>query len=108
MRPITGRGKRKSKRYMNDDKHLIIYFNNGTKMEVSFPTQIKNSTAAVMEAIKRILESDKLVIQTEQQLVIVPWSSVKYLEASSMPAVALPFGAIKGARILASAESAAK
>lgn len=93
---------------MNDDKHLIIHFNNGTRMEVSFPTQIKNSLAAVMEAIKRILESDKLVIQTEEQLIIIPWSSVKYLEAASMPGAALPFGAIKGARILASDESAAK
>ena len=93
---------------MNDDKRLTIHFNNGTKMEVSFPTQIKNSLGAVMEVGKRILESDKLVLQTDQQLIIVPWSSVKYLEAASMSGAALPFGAIKGARILAAAESAAK
>ncbi|MGO8838130.1 MAG: hypothetical protein ACLQAH_11470 [Limisphaerales bacterium] len=85
---------------MNDEKQLIIYFNNGTKMEVSFPVQIKNSVGAVIEAAKRILESDKLVIQTEQQLIIVPWSSVKYVEAASVPAAALPFGTIKGARII--------
>ena len=90
---------------MNDDRHLIIHFNNGTKMEVSFPTQIKNSAGALVEAAKRILESDKLTIQTEEQLIIVPWSSVKFVEASSVPAAALPFGVIKGARIVESAES---
>ncbi|HEY9171173.1 MAG TPA: hypothetical protein VI136_02705 [Verrucomicrobiae bacterium] len=86
---------------MSDDKQLTIHFNNGTKMEVSFPTQIKNSTGAVLEGIKRILESDKLVIQTDQQVVVIPWSSVKYLESASVLAGALPFGALKGAHIAA-------
>ena len=85
---------------MNDEKHLIIHFNNGAKMAVSFPTQIKNSMGALVEASKRILEADKLVIHTEQQVVIVPWSSVQYIEASALPPAALPLGAIKGARIL--------
>jgi hypothetical protein len=93
---------------MNEDKQLTIHFNNGSKMDVAFPTQIKNSTGALMEAAKRILESDKLVIQTDEHVIIVPWSSVKFLEAPSVPAAALPFGAIKGAKILASGEPAAK
>jgi hypothetical protein len=84
---------------MNDDKHLTIHFNNGTKMEVAFPVQIKNSVGALVEVSKRILETDKLVIQTEQQVIIVPWASVTYLEATAIPAAALPVGAIKGARI---------
>ena len=91
---------------MDDEKHLIIHFNNGTKMEMAFPTQIKNSTGALVEVSKRILEADKLVIQTEQQVIIVPWSSVKYLEASALPAAALPIGVIKGARIVEPAEGA--
>ena len=33
---------------MNDDKHLVIHFNNGTEMEVSFPNQIKNSLGAII------------------------------------------------------------
>ena len=90
---------------MSDNKSLVIHFNNGTDMDVTFPTQIKNSTGAVLEGIKRILESDKLVIQTDEQVIVVPWSSVKYLEATSMPSTALPFGAIKGARVVASDKS---
>lgn len=93
---------------MNDDKNLIIHFNNGTKMGVSFPTQIKNSTGALVEISKRILEGAKLTIQTEGQIIIIPWSSIKYVEASALPAAALPIGAIRGARILASNETASK
>lgn len=84
---------------MNDDKQLTIHFNHGGKLELAFPTQIKNSQGALIDGMKRLLESDKLVIQTDQQLVIIPWSSVKLVEASGVPASALPFGAIKGARI---------
>ncbi len=90
---------------MSDDTPMTIHFNNGTKLEVSFPTQIKNSTGAVLEGIKRILESDKLVIQTEDQVIVVPWSSVKYLESASVPAAVLPFGAIKGARIVPASQT---
>jgi len=91
---------------MNEDRQMTIHFNNGTKMEVSYPKQIKDSTGALIEAGKRIMESDKLVIQTEQRLIIIPWSSVKYIEAAAVVAAALPFGAIKGATILNSENSA--
>ncbi len=90
---------------MNDDKQMTLHFNNGTKLEVSFPTQIKNSTGAVLEGLKRILESDKLVIQTEEQVIVVPWCSLKYLESASVPPAVLPFGAIKGARIVTASQT---
>ena len=92
---------------MNDEKNLTIHFNNGAKMEVTFPTQIKNSMGALVEVSKRILEADKLVIHTGERLIIVPWSSVQHLEASSVPSAALPIGAIKGARIVESGTKAA-
>jgi hypothetical protein len=84
---------------MNEDRRLIVHHNNGTKLEVTFPVQIKNSTAAVQEAMKRIMESDKLVIETEGRLIVIPWSSVKHLEVSPAPP-ALPFGAIRNAKVV--------
>ena len=83
---------------MNEDRQLTIHFNNGTKMDVTFPTQIKNSTAAVLESMKRAMESDKLVIEAEGKLVIIPWGSIKHVEMTPAPP-AVPFGSIKGARI---------
>lgn len=86
---------------MTEDKDMCIHFNNGSEMKIAFPAQIKNSAAALVEAVKTNLGSDKLVVQTEHRLLVIPWCSVKYLETTSLPAAALPFGAIKGASIVA-------
>ena len=85
---------------MNEDRRLIVHHNNGTKLEVTFPVQIKNSTAAVQEAMKRIMESDKLVIETGDRLIVIPWSSVKHVEVAPAPP-AVPFGAIRNAKVVA-------
>lgn len=83
---------------MNEDRKMTIHFNNGTKLEATFPVQIKNSPAAVLEGFKRAVESDKLAIEAEGRLIVVPWASVQHLELTPLPA-ALPFGVIKGARV---------
>ena len=83
---------------MNEDRQLTIHFNNGTKADLTFPVRYKNSTTVVQEAVKRALESDKLVIEAEGRLLIIPWSSIKQVELTPAPA-AVPFGAIMGARI---------
>lgn len=88
---------------MNEDQKITIHFNNGTQMDVAFPKQIKNSMGAVMEAVKRVLESDKLTIEADGRLVIVPWASVQHVEVTPVPS-ALPFGAIKGAQIVESGQ----
>ena len=86
---------------MNDDKQLTIHFNNGTKLELSFPAQIKNSTAAVLEGMKKIMETDKLALEAAGRLIVIPWASVKQLEFSPVPpATALPFGVIKNAKVV--------
>ncbi len=91
---------------MSDEKHLIIHFINDTDIRIAFPTQIKNSAAALIEALKTILGSDKLVIQADDRVMIFPWSAVKYIEAMAIPTVALPFGTIKGARVVSEPGSA--
>jgi hypothetical protein len=48
--------------------------------------------------MKKALESDKLVIEAEGRLVIIPWGSIKHVEMTPAPP-AVPFGSIKGARI---------
>lgn len=83
---------------MNEDKQLTVHFNNGNKLNVTFPTQIKNSPAAVLEGLKRAMESDKLVLEAEGRLLVIPWASVQQVEITPVP-VALPFGVIKGARV---------
>lgn len=85
---------------ITDQKNLTIHFNNGNKMVIAFPTQIKNSVGALVEAAKRLLESDKLVVHTEDKVLIIPWGSVQHVEATAVPAAALPLGVIKGAKVI--------
>jgi hypothetical protein len=85
---------------MDEEKRLIIHFNNGTNLEVAFPVQIRDSTAGVLEAFKRIMDADKLAIQTDDHLLIIPWPSVKYLELSPPP-LTVPFGTVQKARLIA-------
>jgi hypothetical protein len=86
---------------MNDDKQLTIHFNNGQKLELSFPTQIKNSPGAVLEGMKKNMEADKLAIEAEGRLIVIPWASVQQLEFSPVPPPAsLPFGVIKNAKVI--------
>jgi hypothetical protein len=84
---------------MNDEKHVVIHFNNGSKMELAFPTQIRDQGAGLLEAFKRIMEADKLAIQTEDRLLVIPWGSVQHIEFSPPPPTA-PFGTIQKARIV--------
>jgi hypothetical protein len=85
--------------FMNEDRRMIVHFNNGTKLEVSFPTQIRTSSAAVLEGMKKVMESDKLVLEAEGRLIVIPWASVKQLEVQPVPP-SLPFGVIKGAKVV--------
>jgi hypothetical protein len=83
---------------MNDDRRLVIHFNNGSTMEFSFPKQVKGSMARVMESIMKVLESDKLAIEANGRLIVIPWASIQHVDLTPLP-TALPFGAIRGARL---------
>jgi hypothetical protein len=86
---------------MSDDRELIVHYNNGAKSEFSFPIQMRNSSAAVLEGLKKMMETDKLAIETEGRLIVIPWSSIKQLEVSPVPTSAsLPFGVIKNAKVV--------
>jgi hypothetical protein len=84
---------------MDGDRTLTIHFTNGSKMEVSFPQQIKDSSAGILEGMKRVMEADKLAIEADGRLIVIPWSGVEHIELSPVPST-LPFGVVRGARIV--------
>ena len=84
---------------MNEDRKMTVHFNNGSKLELTFPTQIRNSNAAVLEGIKKMMDSDQVIIEAEGRLIVIPWASIKQLEVTPVPP-ALPFGVIKNAKVV--------
>jgi len=85
---------------MNKDRSLTIFFNNGEKLQLTFPAQVKGSVAAMMEGMKRALDSDKLVIEADGRVIVVPWCSIRQIEVTPIVAGTLPFGAIKNASVV--------
>lgn len=49
---------------MSDERQMTIHFNNGTKMEVAFPTQIKNSAGALGEG--RIGRTQPMIFSADE------------------------------------------
>ena len=85
---------------MEMKNQLEIQFNNGSELSIAFPKQIKHSMAALMDSIKSALDSDKLVLEIEGKVTVIPWSSIKLIQVTGVDTKALPFGAIKGAEIV--------
>jgi hypothetical protein len=83
---------------MSTDRQLVIHFNNGQQLQLTFPEQVRNSTAAVLEGLKKNMEADKFAIEAEGRLIVIPWSSVQRMEVTPAPA-ALPFATIKNAKV---------
>ncbi|NLH71685.1 MAG: hypothetical protein GX456_01370 [Verrucomicrobia bacterium] len=84
---------------MNEDRQLTVHYNNGKTLKLSFPVQIRNSSAAVMEGMKKIMEGDRIAIEADGRLIVIPWSSVQHIEVSPAP-TSMPFGVIKLAKVL--------
>jgi hypothetical protein len=79
----------------SEKRGLIIHFTDGTKKVLEFPVQLKDDSSAMLR-IKELLDSPYLAIEAEGALIMIPMSSVKYLQAYPAPKK-LPANVIRGA-----------
>ena len=82
---------------MPNDRALTIHFNDGTSLSVAFPAQ--REPGFVSRGIEELLELGNLAIEADGTLLVIPLSSVKYVQAVPAPAE-LPRNVIKGASII--------
>ena len=83
---------------MSKKLSLAIHFIDGTRMTCEFPRQSEDPMR-ILRNVRRALESDKIAIELEGQLVLVPTANVKYLSVSPTPDQ-LPEGVIRGAVLM--------
>lgn len=76
---------------------MFIHFTDGSKIVFRYPNITEASTLATK--VKKALEQDKIVVQTNDSLMIVPVMSVKYIQVTPKPE-ALPEGIIRDAEII--------
>ena len=76
---------------------MVIHFTDGSKISFRYPKVTDTSTLATK--LKKALEQDKIVVETADSLIVVPVSSIKYIQVTPQPD-ALPDGVIRDAEIV--------
>jgi hypothetical protein len=76
---------------------LTVFFLDGTRVTYNYPRQAGNDPATVAATVKRALEADRLLLEVEGDLILIPIRSVKYIEVSPAPEQ-LPAGVLRKAR----------
>jgi len=77
---------------------LTVFFLDGTKVTFRYPRQSGTDAATILANIKRAIEADKLVLEADGDLLVIPFKSVKYVQVSPAPA-RLPTGILRQAHV---------
>ncbi len=84
---------------MAKDLGLTIHFVDGSKVGFSFPKQITHDEL-VAGRLDKLLEKKALVLEVDGALMVIPFSSIKYMQLYAAPPK-LPDYVIKGATVVA-------
>ena len=82
---------------MTNERGMTIYFMDGSKMAVTFPKQVK-SDETVSVRLEQMLDKPALMIEADGALLMLPFSSIKYLQVYPAPP-RLPGYVIKDAAV---------
>jgi hypothetical protein len=78
---------------------LTVFFLDGTKVTFRYPRQSGTEAATIAATVKRAIDADKLVLEAEGDLLVIPMKSVKYVRVTPAPPH-LPAGVLRNARLL--------
>jgi hypothetical protein len=82
---------------MADERGMTVHFTDGSKMNLSFPKQVK-SDETVSVRLEKILDRSALLVEADGALLVLPFSNVKYLQVYPSPPK-LPDYVIKDASV---------
>ena len=78
---------------------MTVFFNDGGKVSVRDPRQAGTDPATIANTVKRAIDSEKLVLEVDGDLLVIPMKSVKYVQVSPAPS-SLPAGVLRKARLM--------
>jgi len=82
---------------MAEKRFAIIHFVDGSKMKLEFPKQGEDSNIAAK--MQKLLDNPCLMIEADGSLLMIPMSSIKYIQSHPKPGV-LPDFVIKDASLV--------
>ncbi|MGD2074221.1 MAG: hypothetical protein PVI91_00150 [Gammaproteobacteria bacterium] len=68
---------------MQENRALIVHFNDATTLSFIFPGKADGESVA--DKIKQVLSAEQVVIEADGSLFIIPQSSIKYMQAYPAP-----------------------
>jgi hypothetical protein len=77
---------------------LTVFFLDGTNASFRYPRQAGTDPATIASTVKKAIDSERLVLEANGDLVVIPIRSVKYIQVSPAPAH-LPGGILRDTEI---------
>jgi hypothetical protein len=84
---------------MTGRRFVTMFFNDGSKLKLSFPKQGGKDAATLAANVRKAIDADRLAFEIDGSLYIVQVRNLKYVQVSPVPE-ALPAGIIVGAQVV--------
>ena len=82
---------------MSDNRYAVIHFTDGSSKKIEFPAQ--SDDINVSDKIQKLINNSCLLIEVEGSLMIIPMTSIKYIQSYPKPNI-LPDTVIRGAVLI--------
>ena len=79
---------------MAENRYAVIHFTDGSSKKLEFPAQ--SDDLNISDKIQKLVNNPSLSIEVEGSLMIIPMTSIKYIQSYPSPNI-LPDSVIKGA-----------
>jgi hypothetical protein len=85
-------------RAANTFASMTVFFLDGTSASFRYPRQAGADPATIAATVKKAIESERLVLEVNGDLLVIPVRSVKYIQVSPAPDH-LPGGILRHAEV---------
>jgi hypothetical protein len=85
---------------MSEVVSMTVFFLDGTKASFEYPRQSGTDQSTIVTTVRRAIESERLVLEVDGDLLVIPIRSVKYVQVSPSPAY-LPGDVLRHAHVSA-------
>ena len=86
---------------MSDKKiTMTIHFMDGSKIVVQYPEQSGIDSVAISNNVRRALEWDKIPLEIDESLIVIPTQNIKYIQVTPKPAALPNQDVLKGATLV--------
>lgn len=80
---------------MTKKARMIIHFMDGTKVAFTYP-KLADDPATIAMYVRKALEADKITVEAQGDLLVIPMRNIKYIQVSPAPDE-LPQGVLRNA-----------